>query len=391
MAYSVNRVLRIGIVAGEASGDLLAATLMQSLRDRGVVIEAEGVVGPHMLQQGCRALASIEELACMGIPEILKRLPRLIRLRYRLARHFIKNKPDIFIGVDAPEFNLGLEKKLKKHHIPVIHYVCPSVWAWRQRRVKKIAKAVDLVLALLPFEVAFLQKYGIPVTYVGHPLADALPMHYDREHIRRQFNISLQATVIALLPGSRSNEIAYLGKLFIQVAQRCRQLNSDLLFLAAMVDKKRAEQFTQIWRKTAPDLTIRILQQKTHAVIAAADVVLVASGTATLEALLLKKPMVVVYRMANISYWIARLLVRVRFIALPNLLADSALVPEFIQGDATVTSLVEALFNYLHHPQEMAVLEDAFIKIHQQLRCNASLRASEALLNLLNPCIVLRK
>jgi lipid-A-disaccharide synthase len=375
------KTLRIGIVAGEASGDLLAAKLLQTLRARGLHIISEGVTGPSMIAQNCRSLASIDVLAVMGISSILKRLPKIICLRRSLIRHFIQNKPDIFIGIDAPEFNLALEKKLKQHGITVIHYVAPSVWAWRQNRVKTLSK-FDRVLAILPFELALLKKFKVPVTFVGHPLADELPSITNTD-ARTQLNLSQTATIIALLPGSRENEIHYLGRLFIQVAKCCRDINPNLIFVAAMTNQKRAEQFIEIWKKTEPQLILKIVTQQTHQVLAAADVVLVTSGTATLETMLFRKPMVVVYKLSKLMFAILKRIIRVRFIALPNLLANRLLVPEFIQKDATVDHIVNALFNFLQNPDKVRALKKSFDQITQQLRCGANERAADALLDVL--------
>lgn len=381
MVSYAKKTLRIGIAAGEASGDLLAAKLLQTLRARGFQIISEGVTGPNMIGQNCQSLASIDVLAVMGLSSVLKRLPKIICLRRALIRHFIRNKPDIFVGVDAPEFNLGLEKKLKDHGIPVIHYVVPSVWAWRQNRVKTLAK-LDRVFSILPFEIELLKKFKVPVTFVGHPLADELPS-ITMTDARTQLNLPQTATIIALLPGSRENEINYLGRLFIQVAKACHNINPSLIFAVAMINQKRAEQFIEIWKKTEPQLILKIVIQQTHQVLACADVVLVTSGTATLETMLFKKPMVVVYKLSKLMFAILKRIVRVRFIALPNLLANRLLVPEFIQKDATVDHIVKALFEYLQNPDKVRALKKIFDQITQQLRYRANERAADSLLDVL--------
>lgn len=384
MASFANRPLRIGIVAGETSGDLLAADLLKQLKIKGIAFVAEGIAGPEMQKQGCHSLFPIETLSVMGLGEILKQLPQILRLRRQLIQHFIANPPDVFIGVDAPEFNLGVEKKLKQHGIKTIHYVSPSVWAWRRWRLKKIAKAVDLMLTLFPFEKRFYQENNIPVECVGHPFADSIALETDSLQARKHLGLAESASIIALLPGSRRNEIDYLGRLFLETAQRCYAENSTLVFVAAMVNQERMAQFTALKLAIAPQLPITLIQGQSRQVMAAADVILLASGTATLEAMLLKKPMVVAYRMSALSYWMAKCLINVDHIALPNLLANKTLVPEFIQENATPEKLAEALFYYLNNSTVVSTLQKEFLILHHQLRCHASEKAVDALLKLLS-------
>lgn len=381
MASFAKPSLRIGIVAGEASGDLLAAGLLNALKSKGINVVAEGIAGPEMQKQGCHSLFPMEMLSVMGVVEILRRLPQLLCLRSQLISHFISNPPDIFIGVDAPEFNLTVEKKLKQQGCMTVHYVSPSVWAWRRSRLKKIAKAIDLMLTLFPFEQRFYQEHHIPVAYVGHPLADAIPLHTDQKQARQHLGLPESAQIIALLPGSRQNEINYLGRLFLETAQRCSQKNPALVFVGAMLDQRREEQFLALKQATMPQLPLRLIQGQSRHVMAAADVVLLASGTATLEAMLLKKPMVVAYRMGMLSYYLARCLVKVDHIALPNLLANKELVPEFIQANATPENLANAVCYYLNKPDVMSTLQKEFVSLHQQLRRHANERAADALLD----------
>lgn len=385
MASFANRPLRIGIVAGEISGDLLAAGILKQLKIKGIPFVAEGIAGPEMQKQGCRSLFPMETLSVMGLGEILKRLPSILRLRKELIQHFTLNPPDIFIGVDAPEFNLGVEKKLKKHGIKTIHYVSPSVWAWRRWRVKKIAKATDLMLTLFPFEEQFYKENKIPVKYVGHPLADSIPFQPDTLQARKKLSLPENAVIIALLPGSRHNEIHYLGQVLLETAQRCYALNASLVFVAAMVNPEREAQFTALKLSIAPELPIILIQNQSRQVMAAADVILLASGTATLEAMLFKKPMVVAYRMSALSYWMAKLLIHVDHIALPNLLVNKTLVPEFIQKNATPEKLTRALLYYLNNFTAVSTLQKEFLVLHHQLRCNASEKAVEAILALASP------
>lgn len=383
VASFANRPLRIGIVAGEASGDLLAADLLKQLKANGIAFIAEGIAGPEMQKQGCHSLFPMETLSVMGLWEILKQLPQILRVCRQLIQYFMANPPDIFIGVDAPEFNLGVEKKLKQHHISTVHYVSPSVWAWRRWRLKKIAKSVDLMLTLFPFEKHFYQAQSIPVQCVGHPLADVIPLNNDPLIARRHLALPESAQIIALLPGSRRNEIEYLGRIFLETAQYCYKKNPALIFVAAMVNKERAAQFSELKALFAPELPIIMIAGQSRQVMAAADVVLLASGTATLEAMLLKKPMVVAYRMGTLSYWMAKLLIKVDHIALPNLLANKTLVPEFIQEHATSENLANALFYYLNNPECVVNLQQKFLTIHQQLRGNASEKAINAILKLI--------
>ena len=384
MASFVKLPLRIGIVVGETSGDLLAADLCKELKRRQIPFSVSGIAGPELQQQGVRSLFPMERLSVMGLGEILKQLPQLLRCRREITEYFIAHPPDVFIGVDAPEFNLDLEKKLKKHGIRTLHYVSPSVWAWRRWRLKKIVKAVDLMLCLFPFEKGFYEKHDIPVQFVGHPSADEIPFSIDSLAARKTLGLPESAAIIAILPGSRRNEINYLGELFLKAAQRCYQQNPKLVFVVAMVNQEREQQFLQLAKQITPDLPLQLVRGQSRQVMAAANVVLLASGTATLEAMLLKKPMVVAYRMSKLSYWMAKLLIKVDYIALPNLLAKKLLVPEFIQEKANVDNLSQALLYYLNNPDIVSKLEKEFLVLHQQLRCYASKQAVDAVLKILS-------
>jgi len=384
VASFVKLPLRIGIVVGETSGDLLAADLCKELKRRQIPFSVSGIAGPELQQQGVRSLFPMERLSVMGLGEILKQLPQLLRCRREITEYFIAHPPDIFIGVDAPEFNLDLEKKLKKHGIRTLHYVSPSVWAWRRWRLKKIAKAVDLMLCLFPFEKCFYEEHDIPVQFVGHPSADEIPCTIDSLAARKTLGLPESAAIIAILPGSRRNEINYLGELFLKTAQRCYQQNPKLFFVVAMVNQEREQQFLQLAKQITPDLPLQLVRGQSRQVMAAANVVLLASGTATLEAMLLKKPMVVAYRMSKLSYWMAKLLIKVDYIALPNLLAKKLLVPEFIQEKANVDNLSQALLYYLNNADIVSKLEKEFLVLHQQLRCHASKQAVDAVLKILS-------
>ncbi|MFZ0219286.1 MAG: lipid-A-disaccharide synthase [Candidatus Aquirickettsiella sp.] len=384
MASFAKLPIRIGIVVGETSGDLLAADFCKELKRRQIPFTVSGITGPELLQQGAQSLFSMERLSVMGLGEILKQLPQLLRCRREITKYFITHRPDVFIGVDAPEFNLDLEKNLRKHGIRTIHYVSPSVWAWRRWRLKKIAKAVDLMLCLFPFEKRFYEEHQIPVQFVGHPSADEIPLTIDVLACRKSLGLAEAASIIAILPGSRRNEINYLGELFLQTAQHCFQQNPKLIFIVAMVNEKREQQFLQLAKQITPTLPLHIIRGKSRQVMAAANVVLLASGTASLEAMLLKKPMIVAYRMSKLSYWMAKLLIKVDYIALPNLLAKKLLVPEFIQEKATVENLSQALFYYLNNPDIVSKLKKEFLVLHQQLRCHASKQTVDAVLKILS-------
>ena len=322
----------------------------------------------------------------MGLVEPLKRLPELLRIRKTLRQHFLDNPPDVFIGIDSPDFNLSLEGKLKAAGISTVHYVSPSVWAWRQKRIVKIARSVDLMLTLLPFEAAFYEKHQVPVTFVGHPLADDFPLEVDRAQARQQLGIAEQATLVALLPGSRGGEVKMLGDLFLQAAHWCLQRNPNLQFVIPAAGAERRQQLEQQladFRSSHGELPLRLIDGQSQTAMRAADVVLMASGTTTLEALLLKRPMVVAYKMAPLSYAIISRLVKSKFISLPNLLADRLLVPEILQDDATPEALGQALLDYVDNGERAVQLQAEFLTIHQQLRRNASERAAEAVLSLI--------
>jgi lipid-A-disaccharide synthase len=374
--------MKMGIVAGEISGSILGTGLIQALREQQPGLQAAGVGGSDMIATGFSSFHDMERLAVMGLIEPLGRLPELFKIRRQLFHYFSHNKPDVFIGIDAPDFNLGLELKLRKAGVPIVHYVSPSVWAWRKKRIHKIAKAVDLVLTLFPFEAAFYAQHGVPACFVGHPLADQIPLKPDQAAARVALGLSQDATYVALLPGSRRNEIRYLAELFIKTAKLCSQQDAELKFITSAANPERNQEFQAYCQQFAPELPITFFAARSHEVMAAADVVLVTSGTATLETMLHKRPMVIAYRMANLTYQIARHLVKIPYIGLPNLLAGKLLVPEFIQDEAQPEKLAEALFQFLHNPDKIEQLQAAFLDIHQQLRRDANRRAAEAVLKL---------
>jgi lipid-A-disaccharide synthase len=379
---NTSTIKKIGILAGEASGDLLGAKLIQALRARCPDLQIEGIGGPAMIAAGCESLFDIERLAVMGFVEPLLRLPDLIKLRHDLLQYFLKNPPDVFIGIDAPDFNLDLEAKLKKAGIPVVHYVSPSVWAWRQYRVHKIAKAVDLMLTLLPFEAKFYEQHQVPVKYVGHPLASQIPLQPDKLAARRSLCIPEKAVYVALLPGSRRQEIKYMAEPFLRAAYQAWKQRPHLRFLTAHVNEQRYQEFYECYKKYTPDLPLEFFTRRSQDVMAAADVVVVTSGTCTLETMLFKKPMIIAYKMSRFTFQLAKFLVKTPFIGLPNLLANEMLVPELIQDAAHPEAICQHIFDYLDHPEKVEVLRDKFTHLHEQLREDSANCISTAILNL---------
>ncbi len=375
--------MRIGIVAGEASGDLLGAGLIRAIRERYPQAVFEGIAGPQMIGAGASSLFPMERLSVMGFSEVIGRLRELLGIRRQLARHFIENPPDAFIGIDAPDFTLGLERKLHQAGIKTVHYVSPSVWAWRQRRVKKIVRSTDLMLTLFPFEAEFYREHQMPVHFVGHPLADLIPLRPDRAAARRELGLPAAGEVLALLPGSRSTELNHLAATFIDTARWLKLQRPDLHIVVPLANAARRAQFQSILAEALEPPPLTLVDGRAREVMAAADVVLLASGTASLEAMLLKRPMVVAYRMAPFSYWLARRLLKVKSVSLPNLLAGDILVPELLQDAATPDQLGQAVLYYLENPQAAAEVMEHFNEIHHELRQDASRQAARAVLELI--------
>jgi len=324
-----------------------------------------------MISAGCHSLFDIERLNVMGFIEPLCRLPDLLKLRRELYQHFTKQRPDIFIGIDAPDFNLGLELKLRRAGIRVIHYVSPSVWAWRQKRVLKIAKAVDLMLTLLPFEAAFYEKHDVPVRYVGHPLAEQIPLVPDVAAARRVLGIEEEGTYVALLPGSRRQEIHYMAEPLLLAAKRAWQKQPTLKFLTSHVNEQRYLEFHEAYKRVAPELPITFFTRRSQDMLAAADIVVVTSGTATLETMLYKKPMIIAYRMSWFTHVMAKILVKIPHVGLPNLLANTRIVPELIQKAATPERISDYILDYLNHPNKVVALKEKFTELHLELRDKA--------------------
>ena len=383
-------VIRIAMVAGEASGDLLASHLIKALKEKLPNAEFFGIGGPKMLGQGFKAWYPLEKLAVRGYVEVLKHYREISGIRSDLKKRLLADPPDVFIGVDAPDFNLGLEKALKQRGIQTIHYVSPSIWAWRGKRIHKIGEAVSRVLALFPFEPALYEKQGIPVTYVGHPLADILPVEDGRKKARELLELSPQQAVFALLPGSRQSELEYMADTFIGTALEIQKKLPEALFLVPLATRETRLIFENaLYRCNARELPIRMLFGHAHEAMMASDAVLVASGTATLEAALLKRPMAIAYKMAPLSYRMMRGMGYLPYIGLPNVLAGKFVVPEFIQDDATPENLAQALLNFYADKTTCARISDVFHDIHLQLKQNTAEKAAVAILDHL-PASVLK-
>ena len=376
------RPLRIAIVAGEVSGDILAAGLMRELRVRHPDVQFIGIAGPRMQEMGVETLFEMEELSVMGLVEVLGRLPRLLQVRRELIRALTLNPPDLFIGVDAPDFNIGVELKLKRQGIKTVHYVSPSVWAWRQSRIHKIKAATDLVLAFLPFEKAFYDAHQAPCRFVGHTLADAVPLVNDKAEACLRLGLDPLKPYLALLPGSRQAEVAMLAPLFLQACQLLRREHPELEFVVPLVNARRRAQFVTILQAVAPELPIHLFDGQARDVMAAGDVILLASGTATLEAMLVKRPMVVGYKVNALTYWLAERLVKIRTFALPNLLAAKMLVPELIQEECTPVAICREVSRLLGQDNQPLLAE--FTRLHQLIRCDADKQAASAVLQLLD-------
>ena len=376
--------LRVGLVAGEASGDTLGAGLIYALRQLVPDAEFFGVAGPKMRAAGCEAWEPSESLAVMGLFEILQDLPRLLRLLGRLRRLFIAARPDVFVGIDAPDTNLRLARHLHAAGIPTVQYVSPQVWAWRQSRVHGIRESVDLVLCLLPFEKRFYDEQGVAAEFVGHPLADAIPLEVDRSRARTDLELPADAKIVALLPGSRRGEVTRLAGDFARTVQWLAARRPDLEFVAPMANALVADVFAAALERIAPRVRVRLFDGRAQTVLIAADVVLVASGTASLEAALCKRPMVVVYRLGAMTVWGLKHLnlVKSKYFAQPNLLADRRVVGEYFQAEIVPESIGAELLMWLDEAPRREALEQEFWRIHVGLKRDASARAAQAVVAL---------
>jgi len=377
--------LRIGIIAGEPSGDLLAAGLMKALHEQLPDVRFEGIAGPLMRASGIDQWAPMDRLSVMGLFEVLRHLPGLLRLRTRVLRRWRDTPPAAFIGVDAPDFNLTVEHRLRAVGVPTVHYVSPTVWAWRTGRVRKIRRAVDLLLTIFPFETDFLARYQVPARYVGHPLAAKMPLEPDRAGARVRLGLDAQAPVLALLPGSRRGEVSRLARPFLDTALALRAELPGLKVVVPLIDEATEQLFEQARRATPGELELQVVRQGTDLALAAADVVLVASGTATLEGLLSKRPMVVGYKVNAATYAVARLfrLLKVPHVAMANLLADERLAPELIQHECEPDRLLPPLLAFFRDPDLRARIAQRYTDIHRQLRTDTDREAARAVVELL--------
>lgn len=379
------KAVRIAMVAGEASGDLLASHLIAALKARLPGARFFGIGGPKMIGQGFDAWWPAEKLAVFGYVDALKRYREIAGIRRQLKKQLLADPPDIFIGVDAPDFNLGLEADLKGRGITTIHYVSPSIWAWRGGRIKKIQRAVSKVLALFPMEPPLYRKEGIPVAYVGHPLADIIPLATDRDAVREKLDLPPDVPIFALLPGSRQSELEYMADTYVQTAKLVRERVPQALFVVPLVTRETRLQFEgAIYRQQAGDVPFRLLFGHAQDALGAADVSLVASGTATLEAALIKRPLVITYKMAKGSYWLMKRMGYLPYVGLPNILAGRFVVPELLQEKATPENLAEALVKLYEDKDGAAELEEVFTDIHMQLKQNTAEKAASAVIECLN-------
>jgi lipid-A-disaccharide synthase len=378
-------VLTVAIVAGEASGDALGAALIDAIRARRPDAQFFGVAGPAMIASGCEALESAESLAVMGLFEVVAHLPRVLGLRRRVMAEFLGRRPDVFIGVDAPEFNLSLAPALRAAGIRTVQYVSPQVWAWRQGRVRRMARVLDLVLCLLPFEPRFYAAHGLAATFVGHPLADRIPLVPERDAARAALGLPGGVPVLAVLPGSRAGEVARLGPAFARTLRRLASERPALRFVAPMARPALAREFGAMLERHAPGVAVQLQDGRAREALVAADAALIASGTATLEAMLCKRPMVVAYRVGAATAAVLRVfrLLKSPFIAQPNLLAGRRVVAEFVQGQVEPETLAAAVAHALDDGDARASLQARFTELHATLRRGASERAADAVLALL--------
>ena len=373
-------VRRVYLVAGELSGDILGAGLMRALKSRHPGVEFRGIGGPRMIAEGIDSRFPLETLSVMGLVEVLKHLPGLVRVRRTLKADALAWRPDIMVGIDAPDFNLGLERQLREAGLTTAHYVSPSVWAWRQGRVKGIAKSVDAMLTFLPFEAAFYARHRVPVAFVGHPLADELPLENDREAMRAALGLPADGEVLALLPGSRASEIRFLGETFLAAAERlCAARPSLRLVMPAATPQRREELAALLAGYPGLAERLTLLDGQAREAMVASDAVLLASGTAALEAMLCHRPMLVAYRMAPATHWLARRLVKTEWISLPNLIARESLVPELIQEAASPEAIAVRLGEMLDDAPGRVALEARFAAMHEGLQRDASRRACDAI------------
>ncbi len=379
-------LLRVAMVAGEASGDQLAAPLIAALKARRPgPAQFAGIGGPRMEALGFESHYPMDKLSVRGYAEALRSYREIMAIRRRLTRALLAERPDLFIGVDASDFNLGLERRLKDAGIPPIHYVSPSVWAWRAWRVRRIARSVTRILVMFPFEAPLYEKAGVPVTYVGHPLADVIPLQPAKYEARLALRLPAGKLIIALLPGSRRSELEYMAAPFILAAHRFRQEVHDVHFVCPTVTRETRDLFERaLHQQQRTDLPLTLLFGHSHEALAAADLALVASGTATLEAALFKTPMVIAYRQSSLSWALMRTMVTLPYVGMPNILAGEKLVPELLQDQANPAALAGALVSLLRDTAAQRRQVERFQEFHHMLRQNAAEKAADAVLQVLN-------
>ncbi|MBI0006376.1 lipid-A-disaccharide synthase [Gilliamella sp. W8126] len=376
-----DKQLTIALVAGETSGDILGAGLIRTLKKHHPNIKFVGIAGPRMQAEGCQAWYEMEELSVMGIVEVLGRLRRILAIRRDITKRLIDLKPDVFIGIDAPDFNLSLEGKLKQASIKTIHYVSPSVWAWKQKRVFKIKRNTNLILAFLPFEKAFYDKFDVPCRFIGHKMADDIPLEPDQTAMRQQLGIPVDCQCLALLPGSRHAEVTLLSEPFLKAAQLLRDKFPDLHIVVPLVNGKRRAEFEQIKAEIAPKLNLQLLDGHAREAMIASNAAILASGTVALECMLAKCPMVVGYKMKAFTFWLAKKLIKTPYVSLPNILAGKEIVPELLQHDCTPENIANHIVPLLK--SDNSELKATFLALHKQIRCNADEQAAQAVLDVL--------
>ena len=373
--------MKIGLVAGEASGDVLGAGLIRAIRERIPDAVFEGVAGPEMVAAGCEQWEPSDSLAVMGLVEPLVHIPRLLRLRRELARRWRESPPDVFVGIDAPDFNLGLEKKLRKAGIKTTHYVSPSIWAWRPGRVKKVKKAADMVLCILPFEPRLYEEHGVNAVFVGHPKAHEAPEIVDAEAARVALGLGA-GEVVAVMPGSRSGEVSRIGGIVAAAAKEILAVRPGIRFVTPVASPKLRPMIEQQLRDAGVEAQFTLLDGDANLAMSAADVVLQASGTAVLEAALLRKPTVATYRVSPVTYWIARWLVKLEHYTLPNLLTEQPLVPEFMQHDALPAPIAAEVIALLDDPERRRFISERFDRLRAELALDADQHAADSVIGL---------
>jgi lipid-A-disaccharide synthase len=383
--YPENQVaqgITFGLVAGEVSGDILGADLIDALKVHYPDATFIGIGGDRMIQSGMKSFFPMERLSVMGLIEPLKRLPELLQIRRFLKNYFIENKPTVFIGIDAPDFNLSLEQSLKSHGVRTAHYVSPTVWAWRKGRIHKIKKAVNHMLCLFPFECKIYQEHNIPMTCVGHPLADLIPLHSSSSDARQSLDLPMNKKIVAILPGSRAQELKYLAKDFIETARWLQKQDSNIEFISPSANQKTDTQFKD-YLALYPDVKVKCFMNNARTVMAAADAILTVSGTASLEAMLVKRPTIVAYKMSALGFALAKRIIHIPYIALPNLLADKLLMKEFIQSAVNPAAMGAAILAYLNSPDLSLQDSKIFHELHDSLRKNAGCTAASAIKDLI--------